>query len=158
MKVINTNELILTERNVHGSGFNSIRPLLESDNMGFSVHKTIIPKGDVLHWHYKNHLEACYCIKGIGELVELCTGKKYKILPDVIYALDKNDDHTFQAIEDVVLISIFNPPVTGSEVHDEAGSYLPSEKIKTNAMHVLSEILKCTNEYDMLEIIKNIIK
>jgi L-ectoine synthase len=40
-----------------------------------------------------------------------------------MYVLDKNDRHTFQAIEETVLISIFNPPVTGAEVHDQDGSY-----------------------------------
>jgi L-ectoine synthase len=37
--------------------------------------------------------------------------------------LDKNDEHSFQAVNDVMLISVFNPPVTGTEVHNEDGSY-----------------------------------
>jgi L-ectoine synthase len=68
-------------------------------------------------------LEACYCIKGQGELTNLETGVKHLITPDVMYVLDKHDDHTFEAFEDVVLISIFNPPLRGDEKHDSQGNY-----------------------------------
>lgn len=112
-----------TEREVHGVGFTSYRPVLSSDGVGFSVHKTVIPAGGVLRWHYKHHFEACYCIAGKGLLVSLETGQYYAIEPDTIYVLDKHDSHSFEAIEDVVLISVFNPPCTGNEVHREDGSY-----------------------------------
>jgi len=111
------------DRCVTGKGFESIRLILERDLMGFSLHKTIIPKGGPHHWHYINHLEACYCIKGIGRLTNLATGEVYLIQPDSIYILDDHDDHTFEAIEDVELISVFNPPVKGNEVHNSDGSY-----------------------------------
>ena len=111
------------ERCVSGVGFESVRVLLERDGMGFSLHKTIIPKGGPYNWHYKHHLEACYCISGIGELVDLETGNRHIIEPDTTYILDNHDNHTFEALEDVVLISVFNPPVTGNEVHQEDGSY-----------------------------------
>jgi L-ectoine synthase len=123
MKIKRINQLLGTERDVDGVGFKSIRPVLESDNMGFSVHKTIIPKGGPYNWHYKNHLEACYCIQGSGLIKDLATGTQHLITKDVIYLLDNHDDHTFEALEDVVLISIFNPPVKGREVHNPDGSY-----------------------------------
>lgn len=123
MKVVTIRELTGTKRHVKGVGFDSIRVLLEKDNMGFSLHKTIIPKGEARHWHYKNHLEACYCIQGKGILKNLETGIEYEIIPDTTYILDNHDDHTFQAIEDVILISVFNPPVTGNEIHNADGSY-----------------------------------
>lgn len=123
MKVINTEDLKGTEREVSGQGFTSMRILLEKDGMGFSLHKTIIPKGNEEHWHYKNHLESCYCVYGFGILKNLETGEEFEIRSDVTYALDKHDDHTFQALEDTVLISVFNPPVKGNEVHLPDGSY-----------------------------------
>lgn len=125
MKVINVNMLVATDRDVRcpKGHFTSLRPILAKDGMGFSVHKTIIPKGTIGHWHYKNHLEACYCVEGRGTLRNIETNEQFDIFPDVIYALDKHDDHQFLAEEDTVLISIFNPPVTGSEVHKEDGSY-----------------------------------
>lgn len=123
MKVRTIKEIQKTERDVEGKGFRSLRLLLEKDGMGFSLHKTLIPKGVPQHWHYKNHLEACFCIQGRGILNNLDTGEEYEIVPDTIYILDKHDNHTFKAIEDVILISVFNPPVTGKEVHNSDGSY-----------------------------------
>lgn len=126
MKIVNVKNLANTERHVKcpKGGFESFRALLERDGMGFSLHKTVIPKGEPQHWHYKYHLEACYCIEGEGEITNLETGEKHTIKPDVVYVLDKHDDHLFQAFTNrVVLISVFNPPVKGGEVHREDGSY-----------------------------------
>jgi L-ectoine synthase len=125
MKVISLTDIKDTEREVHcpHGGFTSFRFLLAKDGMGFSMHKTVIPRGDAQHWHYKNHLEACYCVAGAGILQNLQTGEKHWIFPDTVYVLDNHDDHNFQAIEDTVLISVFNPPVAGGEVHDADGSY-----------------------------------
>ena len=123
MKTVLIEHLKGTDREVKGIGFTSIRPILAKDGMGFSIHKTIIPKGGPYRWHYKHHLEACYCIAGIGILRNELTGIYYDIKPDTVYVLDDHAPHTFQAIEDVVLISVFNPPVTGVEVHNNDGSY-----------------------------------
>lgn len=123
MKVTEIKNLENTERDVNFEQGRSIRPVIKKDNMGFSVHKTLIRKGTKGHWHYKNHLETCYCIEGKGLLTNLETKEMYFICPDVVYSLDKNDNHTFEALTDVVLISIFNPPVSGLEVHGPDGSY-----------------------------------
>lgn len=125
MTVRSIKEIEGTDRDVHcpNGGFRSLRLLLAKDGMGFSVHKTIIPPGEPQHWHYTQHMEACYCIEGRGILTNLTTGEVHDITPDTIYVLDNHDDHTFQAIVPVVLISIFNPPVTGQEVHQADGSY-----------------------------------
>lgn len=123
MKVIDTEQLVGTDRDVQGVGFRSIRILLEKDGMGFSLHKTIIPKGNEEHWHYKNHLESCYCVYGYGVIKNLETDESFEIRADVTYVLDNHDNHTFQALEDTVLISVFNPPVVGDEIHQLDGSY-----------------------------------
>lgn len=126
MKVTSVQDIQGTDREVQGEGFTSLRLILAKDNMGFSFHKTIIPKGPKQRWHYKHHLEACFCVSGEGILTDLTTNKYYVIRPDTIYLLDNHDNHTFEAVEDCVLISIFNPPVTGSEIHLADGSYSPS--------------------------------
>lgn len=125
MKVIASKNIEGTEREVRcpRGGFTSLRLLLAKDGMGFSVHETRIPAGEPQHWHYKNHVEACYCVSGYGELINLATNERFTIGPGTLYALDQHDNHTFEAWEDVVLISIFNPPVKGTEVHDADGSY-----------------------------------
>jgi L-ectoine synthase len=106
MKIIRINELTETNRQVEFTGGTSFRALVASDNMGFAMMKTVIPKGGPHHWHYQHHLEACYCIKGKGELVNLETGLRVLIVPDMVYAMDKNDDHTFEALEDLYSIPL----------------------------------------------------
>ena len=123
MKTININNLENTSRDVEFTGGHSIRGILESDNLGFAVMKTIIPKGGPYNWHYVRHLEACYCIQGKGVLTDCWTGESFNITPDIIYVQDKNEEHTFEALEDTILISIFNPPLKGNEKHDENGNY-----------------------------------
>ena len=43
-----------------------------------------------------------------------------------MYALDQHDKHTLRAKEQLVLACCFNPPVTGTEVHQADGSYAPA--------------------------------
>lgn len=112
----------------HGA-FVSHRFLLRGDGMGFSLHKTVIPKGGPHHWHYKHHKEACYCIAGRGVLTNSVTKQVFLIVPDVCYVLDNHDEHTFKALEDTVLISVFNPPVVGTEVHGADGSYAAESEV-----------------------------
>jgi L-ectoine synthase len=126
MKVINLIDISGTEREVicPKGGFASYRYLLKSDGMGFGLHKTIIPEGPPQRWHYKHHKEACYCVSGFGILTNERTGERHSIKADTCYVLDDNDPHTFQAIHgEVVLVSVFNPPCVGKEVHAEDGSY-----------------------------------
>jgi L-ectoine synthase len=146
MKVRTIKEIENTERDVNFKEGKSLRVVLAKDNMGFSIHKTIIPKGQKGHWHYKHHLESCYCIKGIGLLTNLNTNEVFKINVDTVYSLDDNDNHTFEALEDVVLISVFNPPVTGNEIHRKDGSYTVDK-----AKEIVYSISECTNDYDAIE-------
>ncbi len=128
MKVIKTSELP-SERivNCPDGGFVSNRILLDSDNMGFGMTKTVIPPNGPQIWHYKNHLESCYCVSGKGLLTNNATGQYWGIEPDTTYVLDKHEEHTFEALEETVLICVFNPPLTGKEVHGEDRSYKSTE-------------------------------
>ena len=45
------------------------------------------------------------------------------ISPGMMYALDKNDRHLLRAKSQLRMVCVFNPPVTGQEVHDENGVY-----------------------------------
>lgn len=125
MKVLSVKDLQGTSREVHcpKGGFISSRLLLESDGMGFTLTHTFIPKGMPQTWHYKNHFEACYCVSGEARVGNLETGETFSIKPGDMYALDRHDRHLFMALEDTVLICVFNPPLKGAEVHQEDGSY-----------------------------------
>lgn len=124
MKVIKTEELA-PERIVScpKGGFVSNRILLESDGMGYTMTKTVVPVNGEQFWHYKEHLESCYCVSGKGQLTNAKTGEIHEITPDTTYVLDKNDPHYFEATEEVTLVCVFNPPLKGREVHKEDGSY-----------------------------------
>jgi L-ectoine synthase len=111
-----------TPRQIIGETFVSNRLILKEDNMGFSFHITTHKKGDLLHLHYKNHLESVYCIKGNGKITDVINNKTYNIDPGSIYILDKNDKHIFEALTDMELACVFNPPLTGNEIHDKDGS------------------------------------
>jgi len=112
-----------TRRHVESKGWDSTRLLLKSDNMGFSFHITTIYAGGDLPMHYKNHLEAVYCISGEGEIEDLATGEVHQIRPGVLYALDKNDKHILRGRTEMTMACVFNPPLNGREVHDETGAY-----------------------------------
>jgi L-ectoine synthase len=64
-----------------------------------------------------------YCIEGEGEIETIPDGKIYTIRPGVVYALDRHDRHYLRARTRMRLVCVFNPPLTGREVHDENGVY-----------------------------------
>ena len=102
----------------------STRMLLKDDNMGFSFHITTIYADTETHIHYQNHLESVYCMSGNGEIEDLADGKVYPIQPGTLYILDKHDNHLLRGgSEDMKLACVFNPPLTGKEVHDADGVY-----------------------------------
>ncbi|MBN1931867.1 MAG: ectoine synthase [Desulfobacterales bacterium] len=101
----------------------SRRMLLKKDGMGFSFHDTTIFAGTTTLIWYKNHLEAVYCVGGEGELEVIETGKIFKIENGTMYALNGHEKHYLRAFSDMRMICVFNPPLTGNEVHDKNGVY-----------------------------------
>ncbi|MGD2131463.1 MAG: ectoine synthase [Maricaulaceae bacterium] len=116
-----------TERKVESDGWTSVRLLLKDDAMGFSFHITTIHEGAELTMHYKHHLESVYCIAGEGSIEDLATGEVHQIRPGVVYALDQHDRHILRAKSEMTMACVFNPPVTGREVHGPDGAY-PAEE------------------------------
>ena len=113
-----------SERRVATETWESTRMLLKDDNMGFSFHITTIYANKETHIHYKNHLESVYCMSGNGEIETLSDGKVYQILPGTLYILDKHDEHMLRGgTEDMKMACVFNPPLSGKEVHDKDGVY-----------------------------------
>jgi len=119
MKTINIKDI----KGVKFNGGKSYRTVLKKDDLGFSMMETRIKKGGPYKWHYKNHKEACMCISGYGVLHDLLNDKKNKIEKGITYIVDKHQPHTFTALTDVILVSVFNPPLKGNETHDINGNY-----------------------------------
>lgn len=101
----------------------SHRLLTRKDGMGFTVCHTVVRAGSESLLEYRNHLEACYCIAGEGE-VEDMAGNRFPIRPGDIYVLDKHDKHFLRGgkDQDMVLMSVFNPPLNGTERHSLKGA------------------------------------
>lgn len=116
-------DIVDSERDVRAETWSSRRLLLADDQMGFSMHDTLIHAGTTTRMWYRNHFEAVYCIEGTGEIEDLATGEIHAIAPGTIYALDQHDQHVLRATTDLRLVCVFNPPCTGAETHDEDGAY-----------------------------------
>lgn len=112
-----------SERRVVSDNWESVRLLLESDGMGFSLHITTIHAGTTTPMWYRHHLEAVLCIAGEGEVQTLDGDKVYPIKPGTVYALDQHDKHVLRAKSAMRMVCVFNPPLKGKEVHDLSGAY-----------------------------------
>ena len=118
-------EVIGSDRDVHADNGNwaSRRLLLKDEGMGFSFHDTTIFAGTETYIHYQNHLEAVYCVAGKGEIEDLESGEVHPISDGTMYALNGHERHYLRATEDMRMVCVFNPPLTGAEMHDEEGAY-----------------------------------
>ncbi|MEG6508349.1 ectoine synthase [Methyloligella sp. 2.7D] len=123
MLVIDLEEVRASDRNVVADEWESARMLLKKEGMGFSFHITKLYAGKEIHIHYKNHLESVYVISGEGTIEDLGTGEVHELRPGILYALNNHDRHILRPKTEIVTACVFNPPVTGREVHDETGAY-----------------------------------
>ncbi len=127
MKIISKEDVEGTPLHVEWGNGDSYRLLTKRDGMGFGVCYTVVRAHSESMLEYRNHLEACFCIGGAGE-VEDMNGVVHQITPGKMYVLDQHDKHYLRGgEEDLILISIFNPPLEGTERHnlhsDEASAY-----------------------------------
>jgi L-ectoine synthase len=123
MIVRTVDETRASDRNVKSNGWESARLLLKDDGMGFSFHITTLEAGAELPMHYKNHLEAVFVMSGQGTIEDLAAGRTHELRPGSLYALNLHDRHILRPTTTMVTVCVFNPPVTGQEVHDETGAY-----------------------------------
>jgi L-ectoine synthase len=123
MIVRSLEETVAGGREVSGETWTSRRLLLRDDGMGFSLHDTVIHAGTTTEMHYRNHLEAVYCIEGKGTVSEVETGVVHEVKAGTVYALDQNDHHVLRAETTMRMICVFNPALVGPESHDAEGAY-----------------------------------
>lgn len=123
MIVRELSDIVGSEHDVASETWRSRRLLLSADGVGFSLHDTIIYGGTETKMWYKHHYEAVYCIEGEGEIEDLKTGEVHAIQPGTLYVLDQHDPHVLRAKNDMRLVCVFNPPLTGQEIHDAEGAY-----------------------------------
>ncbi|MGH3519171.1 MAG: ectoine synthase [Haloechinothrix sp.] len=123
MIVRTVDEITDSEADVKTPNWRSKRIVLAKEKVGFSVHETTLYAGTVNDFWYANHVEAVYVIEGEGEITNTDTGETYPLRPGTLYLLNDHDKHQVRPKTDIRTLCVFNPPVTGREVHDESGVY-----------------------------------
>lgn len=125
MIIRTTKDVLGTDREVQAKdrSWTSKRLLLKKDGFGFSLHESTVHAGREVKVWYKNHLEAVYIFEGEGEIEDTASRKTYPLKPGTLYALYKTDHAVVRAKTKMIMVSVFNPPITGNETHDEDGSY-----------------------------------
>lgn len=112
-----------TERDIQTPNWRSKRIVLAKEQVGFSVHETTLYAGTVNDFWYANHIEAVFVVSGEGELENKETGEVHQLKPGSLYLLDGHEHHQLRPKTEIKTVCVFNPPVTGREVHDENGVY-----------------------------------
>ncbi|GDY30109.1 ectoine synthase [Gandjariella thermophila] len=123
MIVRSVDEIDGTDRDIQTPNWRSRRIILAKEKVGFSVHETTLYAGTVNDFWYANHVEAVFVVEGEGELTDKETGKTYQLRPGSLYLLDGHEHHQLRPKTQMRTVCVFNPPVTGQEVHDENGVY-----------------------------------
>ncbi|QJW38009.1 ectoine synthase [Cellulosimicrobium protaetiae] len=116
-------EITDTDADVRSANWRSKRIVLAKEGVGFSVHETTLYAGTVNEFWYANHVEAVFVVEGEGEITDLATGETHALAPGSLYLLDDHDKHVVRPRTQMRTVCVFNPPVTGREVHDEDGVY-----------------------------------
>ena len=133
MIVTHLSELNDTERDIQSENWRSRRFVLAKEGVGFSFHDTVLYAGTETSMWYANHIECVYCVGGEGELINDETGEVHELRDGTMYLLNGNEKHRVRAFTDLRMACVFNPPVTGREVHDETGAYPAAEQIREPA-------------------------
>lgn len=123
MIVRTLDEITDTDRDIVTENWRSKRIVLAKDGVGFSVHETVLDAGSINDFWYANHIEAVFITEGEGELYDKDNDVTYQVGPGTIYVLSGNEKHQLRPKTQMKTVCVFNPPVTGREVHDENGVY-----------------------------------
>lgn len=123
MIVRTIDEITDTDSDIKAENWRSKRIILAKDGVGFSVHETTLYAGTDNEFWYANHIEAVFIVEGEGEITDLATGETHQLTPGSIYVLNNHDKHRVRPRTQMRTVCVFNPPITGREIHDEDGVY-----------------------------------
>jgi L-ectoine synthase len=123
MIVRTLDEITGTERDVQTEHWRSKRLLLAGDRVGFSLHETVLDAGSINDFWYAHHVEAVFVVEGDGELYDKDADVTYQLGPGSVYVLNGHEHHQLRPRTRMRTVCVFNPPVTGREVHDSDGVY-----------------------------------
>ena len=112
----------------HGKS-SAVRLLTRPDGVGFSVSEARASAGKYSELWYKHHWEANLILDGTLDVTDHASGDTHRLEPGALYLVGPTDRHRIETTDGVHLISVFNPPLTGMESHDEDGAYPPTGPI-----------------------------
>ena len=109
------------EKVVASGGARTVRVLAKSDELGFSLSDVQVVGGRSNRLWYKNHWEVNYVLEGDAKVTDTNTDEVNLLAPGTLYIVGPGDPHRFESLTDVHVLSIFEPPLSGEEVHDADG-------------------------------------
>lgn len=120
MRVIHPADIAGTHRDrmVADGNAHAMCYLAEEDGCGFSF-STLTIDGDSKGFplHYRNHIEANMILEGEGEIHNLETDERWPAGPGTLYVVGPADRHEIFLKGPVKVVSLFNPPIKGTEHH-----------------------------------------
>ena len=129
MRVVTPADIAGTRRDrmVGDGSVHAMCYLARDDGCGFSF-STVSVDGDVRGFplHYRHHVEVNLVLKGSGELRNLESDESWDVGPGVLYCVGPSDRHCLDMEGPVEMVSLFNPPILGTERHQAFGGYPPS--------------------------------
>ena len=114
------------EKVVAAGSARATRFVTQDDGLGFTVSDVYLAAGNQNVLWYKHHWEANYVVEGKGTVKDLTTDETWVLEPGVMYIVGPKDRHSLKADTALHIISIFNPPLKGDEIHDEDGALPPT--------------------------------
>ncbi|GAB3615802.1 ectoine synthase [Okibacterium endophyticum] len=123
MIVRSVDDVTDTDADIKTENWRSKRIILAKEGVGFSVHETTLYAGTVNEFWYANHVEAVFVVEGEGTITDSATGEEHTLAPGTLYLLNDHDKHVVRPTTRMRTVCVFNPPITGREVHDENGVY-----------------------------------
>jgi L-ectoine synthase len=102
-----------------GGRTSSVKLVTAAHDMGISMSYNTIGAGIESTLWYKNYWETNYIIAGACDVQDVTMGERWPLPPSALYTMGPRDRHFSRAFEDVILLSVFNPPLAGTEFHDE---------------------------------------
>lgn len=116
-------EFIGTARDVFWGNGQSRRLLVKADGFGFALCQTLGNANTDSPLQYRHHFESCYYVSGSGEYV--WESGSHPIDTNgaraTAFIMNRNDAHRMVVHDPSICLSIFSPPIEGTEAHDFSG-------------------------------------
>lgn len=97
--------------------------IVRDDQVGFSYSDVRLKPGHRSEHRHKHHTTASLVLEGALAVTERVNGQTHRLGPGGLYCAGPEVVHTIHAIDEVHMISVFNPPLTGRESLDADGGY-----------------------------------